>query len=574
MVLAAVLGLSTCISGLFVDDYVHLLSIEGRVPTTSPFDLFNFASGKPGEVTKMMGFLPFPWFTYLDVKLHFFRLLSCATMVLDHSLFGRNPVAFHAQSALWYVAFVWGAWLIFKRSLPRALAGLAIVLFAMDFGHVLATAWWSNRNALVAVVPALYGLWAHLRWREDGWRWGLPLSLVLYALGLSGGEMAIGVFGYLGAYELFGDRGPWVRRIAALVPAGLLAVAYLAIYKANGYGTHGSGIYIDPAENPLQFLLHAPERILMLIAAQFFLAPVEIPAGSQAAFWPILVLCAVLTALTVHLARDAWKDFDDDAHRGLIWLVAGALFSCAPVLSTFASARLLMGPSIGAIPLLAAILLHLRVAKRRGLRAAYVWLFFLHVILAPLTWPGLSFALGHIDTLTRLSISRAEIDNSKAADQIVIVPVAPDPLTAMYTVVMREYDGNPRLKAWLSLSMAQCAHRLSRPAANQLELELVNGEYLDSLFEQLLRSPEIPFHVGERITLPQMTVEILALGPKAMPNRVRFEFPGDLDQPPYVFLKWKEDHLARFTLPKVGETMDFPLDHGILDGRLLFGARR
>jgi hypothetical protein len=570
LAIAAILGTSTMLLGFFIDDYVHILSLEGKVPSTSTYDLFNFASGEPGAIEEAMGFLPFPWFTSLDARLHFFRPFSCATMALDHALFGRNPAPYHFHSMLWYVAYVAACWLVLRRALPAPLAGFAIVLFALDFGHVFATAWWSNRNALVAATPAVLGLWAHMRWREENWRPGLPLSLLGYGLGMLGGETAICVFGYVGAYELIGDRGPLRRRLAALVPGIALGLVYIIYYKLNHYGTHGSGVYIDPADDPLKYLAHAPERILMSIATQFFMVPVELPVGAAALFWPILVLSAAATGLVIYLTRHAWRDFDDDTHRGLIWLVTGALLSLAPVLSTFASARLMLVPSIGATALLAAILLHLRAAHAAlPLRLIYGALIVLHVVVAPLAWPALSIGLARLDAVMRTVIARTEIDNATAAEKIVIVPVAPDPMLAMYTVILREYDGLPRVKSWHALSMAQCAHRISRPAANRLELELVDGEFLETVFEGLMRDASSGFSVGERIVLPQMTVEILSLG-KRSPNRVAFEFHSDLDEPPYAFLGWKEDRLAQITPPAIGASVDVPRSLGTLDKRLLF----
>lgn len=565
LVIAAILGLSTALLGFFVDDYVHILSIEGKVPMTTKYDLFSFATGEPGAIVEKMDFIPFPWFTDLNAKLHFYRPLSCATMVLDHVLFGRDPLGYHLHSALWYVAFVAACWLVFKRTLPPLLAGVAIVLFALDFGHLFATAWWSNRNALVAAVPALLGFWAHMRWREDGWKPGLPLSMAGYAMGLLGGETALGLFGYVGAYELFGRHDPLARRLKALLPGMIVGAVYLVNYKLGNYGTHGSGVYIDPLENPVEYLVHAPARIAMLIGSEFFLVPIELPVGVAALFLPIVLISVAATALIAWLTHRTWQDLDAHTRDGLRWLIIGGLLSCAPVLATFASARLLLVPSIGAIALLAALLMHLRVNARRGaLRLLYLFLVVLHVGVAALAWPGVSLGVHRIDAVMRGTFHRNEIDSPKVADEIFVVPVAPDPMLALYSVVLREFDGKPRVKSWLALSMAQCPHRLTRTAENQLELTLVEGEYLDALFEQLIRDPENRFTVGERIKLPQMTVEILGLGTVG-PNRVAFEFPGDLDEAPYVFLRWNENRLARTTPPAVGETIDIPFSRGITE---------
>lgn len=567
--IAAILGCITGLLGFFIDDYVHILSLDGKVPMTSTYDLFCFATGEPGAVAKNIGYIPYPWWTDLDIKLHFFRPLSSATMAVDRALFGSAPLGYHLHSALWYILLVVAAGGVLRRALPPHLAGIAMLLFALSFSHVLATTWWSNRNALIAAAPALLGLWAHLRWREDGWLPGLPLSLLGYAIGLCGGELALTVFGYLGAYELFGRRGPLAPRLIALVPGAILAFGYLLVYKFGGFGTTGSGVYIDPMENPLQFVRFAPERLVLLIGAFFFLVPAEIPAGVEAAYWPIVGLGLATTVFVGWLFYRAWQTVNDDTHRGLRWLAIGALISCGPILSTFASARLLVVASLGGVAVLAMLLLHLRETAPRGpLRAVFWALLLLHTVVAALAWPGIALGMRRIDSVMTTTINNMEVDESKIADQFVVVPVAPDPMTALYSVIAREFEGKPRAKAWHALSMSQCDHRITRTAPNRIEIELIDAEYLDELFEQLMRDPNKTFSVGERIALPGLIAEVLVMG-KRGPTRVAFEFEGDLDAPPYLILGWKDDHLAPLKLPSVGETIDIAFNRGILDGHLL-----
>lgn len=569
--IALLLGLTTTLCGFFIDDYVHMLSIDGKVPMTTRFDLFCFASGEPGAVQANMGHIPYPWWTDLDIKLHFMRPLSSATMVLDHLLFRNEPLGYHLHSVLWYLLLVVAACGVLRRALPPHLAGIAMVLFALSFGHVFATVWWSNRNALIAAAPALFGLWAHLRWREDRWRPGLPLSLVGYAIGLAGGELALTVFGYLGAYELSGRRGPLAGRIMALVPGAALAIAYLLLYKLGDFGTNGSGVYIDPLESPAQFLAHAPERLVQLIGTFFFLIPVEVPAAIEAAYWPIVLLCVGATAFVGLLLMRAWPTVNDDTHRGLAWLAIGALFSCAPILSTFASARLLVVASLGGVAVLAMLLLHLRETAERGpLRLVFWGLLALHTVVSAVAWPAIALGLRRIDAVMMDSIARVDIDNTKAAEQVFVVPVAPDPMTALYTVIVREYHGHPRAQGWHVLSMAQCDHQVTRTSPDAIEVELLGGEVLDELFEQLMRDPEDRFTVGEEIQHPGFSVKILALG-KRGPTRMRFTFEGNLDQPPYVFLGWQVDRLVQTAPPAVGESVFVPFSRGMLErDQLLF----
>jgi len=571
--IAAVLATCTLLMGFFVDDYVHILSIEGRIPITTPADLFCFASGDADELRSVIGIVPFPWFTTPDLKLHFFRPLSSATMNLDHALFGRAPWAYHAHSVLWYLLMIHAVWLLYRRYLPALFACLALLLFAVDDGHWMTAGWWSNRNALVAAVPALYGFYAHLRWREDAWRWGLPLSLLGYALGLLGGETALAVFAYLGAYELFGARGPLAQRIRALVPGALLGVVYLIFYKLGNYGVHGSGIYVDPVSQFGEFLWQAPARFTLMLAQHFWTLPVEATVLNPATVWPLLAASLVLLVATIALARRAWAAAAPALRAPLGWLFIGALLSLAPVLATFPSGRLTLVPSIGGAAAIALLLVHgLRAGTPRFTRAVATALLVLHLVLAPLTWPFASLAIGFFDRRAAEVIAATDLDPVEVANQIVIIPSAPDPLLAFYPLVYREFNEELRPLGWWALSLAPHAHRLHRTGPNTLELEVVDGALITTGVEWLMRDPNIPFNIGEPIAWPGLTATVLTANGNS-PTRIAFAFDGNLDNPPYQFLEWKEGRLAATTPPGIGEIHDLPRGKGLADLDFLLGRQ-
>jgi hypothetical protein len=76
------------------------------------------------------------------------------------------------------------------------------------------------------------------------------------------------VTGYLFAHALFIDSGPLARRLARLWPYAALSTAWLAAYKALGYGTTGGGMYLNPLDEPLPYLRALAERLPVLLAAQ------------------------------------------------------------------------------------------------------------------------------------------------------------------------------------------------------------------------------------------------------------------------------------------------------------------
>ncbi|HZI07883.1 MAG TPA: hypothetical protein VEZ71_27945, partial [Archangium sp.] len=251
---ALVLTLPTAWLGFMSDDFIHLLILEGFPAPGTPLDLFRFAGGDPVELQRLMDEGPYPWWTLPELKLTFWRPLSSALAVLDHTLFGRNAVGYHLHSLAWYLGMVALFGTLLRRLLPGALGALALFLFAINGAHFMVAGWIANRNALVAAVPALFGLWMHLESRESRRTWALPLSLAGLAVGLMGGESALGLFAYVLAYELLGDKGGVKERLRAIAPAALLGLVYLVVYKLNGYGASGSGSYMDPVGEPGRFL--------------------------------------------------------------------------------------------------------------------------------------------------------------------------------------------------------------------------------------------------------------------------------------------------------------------------------
>jgi hypothetical protein len=191
--LGVALALPALAAPFAIDDIFHLASLEGAAPVPLRWwELFTFFPSDAGRRAMLVGSGAMPWWSSPDLTVVFFRPLSSALVALDHAWFGRNPVGWHAHCLLWWAALLAGAGLLYRRLLPAATAALALLLFAIDDSHWLPIVWSAARNALVAMVPALFGLIAHVRWREAGWRAGAVLAVLGFGLGLAGGEVAVG----------------------------------------------------------------------------------------------------------------------------------------------------------------------------------------------------------------------------------------------------------------------------------------------------------------------------------------------------------------------------------------------
>lgn len=565
VVIAALLvALPTIGAGFFFDDYLHLLTLRGEGFGAAPLDLFLFATGDETAMAEYINTGPYPWYTWPAIKLHFFRPLSSATMMLDVYLFGERPVFHHLHSLFWYALLVWAAFLIYRRLFTLPVAGLCILLYLVDEGHLLPVLWLSNRNALVSGAPALLGLAAHLRWREEGWRPGLPLSLAGYATGLLGGETALGILGFVAAYEILGS-GPWRERARCLAPAALLGVIYIIGYKLGGYGAEGSGVYFDPVGEWPLFLALAPGRMLELAGAQFFSLPVELSVFLPGAGLLMPLLALALMILFSAALRPVWRNLDIRTRHHLAWLLLGSLFAALPALATFPSGRLLTLPSLGACALVGAFLEPcLRRAASvipRLSRVTALGLVLIHIFLAPLSWVGASIV---IPTFTRLSedaFRDVELDPEKVAAQRVFCLFAADPYTGFYPVVMRRYLNYPSPLGWQTLSMAPADHEVTRTGSNRFELTVLDGEMLATPFERLLRSHAYPYQAGDVVSCAGFQIRILETGDWG-PRKISLEFDKALEDDAYAFLAWQEGKLKRFDWPAIGQGTRLKVSEG------------
>jgi hypothetical protein len=549
---AVAVGTPSLFVGRFADDYLHLAEMKHLAPQGGPLDLYSFGDGNPAHIAPVVQRGPFPWWSLPTIRLRFFRPLSSALASLDVLVLDLPPPLQHVHSVLWYVALIAVLAALFKRTVPGLLGGVALIVFALDEAHFIPVAWLANRNALIATTPAFLALFFHLRWREDGKRWALPASLLCWALGLCGGETAIGVMGYVAAYEVLAAKDPLSRRALSLLPLGALFVGYVALYRANGYGGYGSGVYLDPGSQPLKWLSELPARWLSLVGGALLNTPSELGALSATARLIAYASGAFAIVVFALLARRAWRTLEPEQRRHVRWLVAGAALSLLPLASTFPSNRLLLVPSVGASVLIAAAICGAgRLAA--GLLGA------MHLVLPIPVW-ALQFYVGFAAVAYGERTMRdVEIDPARIASQRVVVLGAPDPMTGAYLPLMRALNGEPAPYAWFALAVTPYDHRMTRRGPTTLVLEATEGQFLTSFPEQLFRGVDFPMLPGDTVALEGVNVSIEAVNDKG-PTRIAFDFDRPLEDPSMLMLTWKDGALRRHTPPAVGVSEDLHVE--------------
>ncbi len=581
--------------GMGSDDYPQHVMVEGAAPVErSPFDLYNCWSGDTAEETQvLMDFGTIPWWTHPELRLAMMRPLSSALIAFDHHVLGKNQVAFHLHSMIWWAFLVVCAALLLREVLPVQVAALAVLLFAVEEGHGLPLLWLANRNALVSLSLGLLGLWSHIRWRRGKGRSYLLLSVVMFSLGLLGGEWTMPIFAYLFAFEVLGARDRLGVRFRALLPAATLGLCFLIAQHLLSYAALNSDVYVNPTSDPLNYLVRASKRfpvffgdLILGIPAVWYqtgnplryllvhavldwdLASPEVWRKlPEWQFWHVLLGSgAGLVGLLV--VRWGFRHQPPRLLRELRWLLLGALLSMLPMVASFPSSRLVLPASVGASAIWAAILLvrlrHLRrnwpalgLRSRAATLALLLAMLLVQVFLSSLNSQREVRAYAYFFQSVRQWVLQSDIDDSKSKGQHVFLLNSIEHTTVLFAPYVLHFHGRPMPRSVRILSASPHAHDVLRTDPRTLELTVLGGTLMESDLESLYRAERFPLNPGDRVVTDEFEVRILR-GYEGRPVSVRFVFDRPLEDDSYLFLFSTMNGLRRFPLPAVGQKLRVP----------------
>ncbi len=549
---------SVAFQGFQVDDYWqrNFLLGNARWPTVvGPWwKMFSFFSGDPVKMAVYRDQGIVAWWADDHARLSLLRPLSCLTHLVDYTLFPGAPGLMHLHSLAWYVALVVVAALVYRRLLPPAVSALAALMYAVDHNHGGVAAWISNRNALVSALFGLAALIFHDRAAkgEARARW---LSAGCLALGLLGGEGALGVAGYLVAYALVLDPRPLRERARDLLPHGAVLAAWAAVYRLGGFGSVGSGMYLDPGRAPLRVLAHVPEYLSLLVAAEWGSVGPEtelmLPAAGRTA---LLVLALVAVGLALVAIAPRLR-----ARPSTRFLLLGAVLALLPCCATMPATRLLLLPSFGFMGVAAEAVAELAaegISRARGVArwAAMwfaTWVGIGHVVLAPLILVVMAWQMVVFQSiLAGFAGSFAPGDAALSSQRLVVVN-APEPAFAAYTMILRDTDGRSVPRAMLALTSGIRGSEVRQVSEDAVEVRAPGGFYQWGP-DLLVRDPEVPLPVGAQMRLSDVTIEVVHTTEAGVPDVARFSFDGGVGAAQYRWVQWVDGKYVPFELPGVG----------------------
>lgn len=558
-VASVLLSLTAVGSARVLDDHVLALQIRGERELVTPragVDLFQFASGRASDNLALMAHgSMLPWWSDPDLKIAFYRPVSSLLHRLDYALWPERPELMYLHTLAWFALLVvLVARLYVRFEAPAGAASLATWLYAVNDAHGPVVSWLSNRNALLSAVGVVAMLLAHRRARSEGHGWSRAFAAVWLLLALTASELGLSAWAFLIAYAIAFEAGPWLGRLRALWPFALLTAGWLVLYVASGAGTHGSGVYLHPLEDFGAFARVFPERALLLLGAAF--GPV--PAESAFFGWPWLtpLWCGIgASSIAALLWLQKTKLCFSPAAR--FWALS-TLFAVIPVVSSFPSDRLLVLVNVGAMALVAHVLVQLwRSRAELELPALALALFFavVHLALAPLTLPWRARQIqqlgGAIDN------AFACLDNVPDLEQKTLVVLgAPADFIVGYLQLDREARRAPRPEHvyWVANPNAQLD--VSVLDARTLSVEREGG-FFTTPAESLYRDPRRTLAAGETVRLPELTGRVAATNAAGNPSRVELQLDRPLTDDRYLFLAFIHDafqpvpaeRLAGLTLP-------------------------
>lgn len=568
--LAIGLRLSLWLPWLFVtkgegvlDEYWIAATLSGFPPfgAMSKTRLFQFADGSPEHLGIARGTVP--WFAHPQLKIALFRPLAELTHQLDHAMFGVASAGAYIHSLLWSIALLALAGRFYERLLPSRVAGTSLLVLALSGCHIEPTGWIPARNASIAAALGLSAMLAHLAWRRARARSWRLIAIALFGLALLGGEAALGVLAFLGAYEAVVPEDSWPSRVRAFAPFAAVTAVWLAAYLAMGFGTHASGVYLNVLNEPREFFTEAPGRFFALCAGGLAAFPTPVWFFRPELRGLMVALGVLALGVTAFGVQLTWHSASRTDRRSITWLVLSSGFALLPQVEGALGSRSLLVPSLGIAPVVAFCLVRATDGSLQDvpwLQKSALWdIAFVHLVAAPLNWWGLDAI--YWASSAKETAAFASNDLSDTSGKHVVVLACADPKFSFYMPMKLELERGVTPASWNVLSAAYANHRLRRTGPSSFELEERDDGQPDATFELFFRSPSLPLRAGERVSFGVATAEVLAMRAHAR-ARVAFTFDRPLDDSSLYVVAWQDGALRHVRLPDVGGSLELPFERG------------
>lgn len=549
IIIGIALVLPSLAAGLFADDFLHavLIGETGLVKqpdNLSLFHLFSFIDTDTERRMQLFGFSITPWWISPDFSLLFFRPLSEITHYIDYTLFREHVPLMHLHSIIWYAAVLALVAYIYHLFCPsRKLALLSLLLFIADSTHGFTVSWLANRNVLIAATFSLLALACHYHFREKASYWYLFFSLLCIICSFLAAESGIVVGTLLFAYAIFYDKAGYLRGLLYLLPAFVIFIIWISLYKHYGYGAIGNyAYYIDPIESSGLFLQNLPDRFLRTLAIQFNALPVHLVKPYQA--FMLAAGSFFFALLLLALAKS-----QSSSYRFFLCFLFLAII---PITSGELQDRNMLFVGIAACPILAQAILYLHHLHAQYIRRPLLTIIIgFHLGISALLMLPISYAP---KILASSSISTAESLPADITGQYIIsvgIPV----FDASYIAAIRRIHHLPLPKQLWNVTTRTQGLRITRQDSHTMVID--NPEGLLGDIDFMLRSMRFdPISIGETINMNGLLLTIDKINLAGTPVTATLEVNPSIQADDIVFYHWSSMQLVPFSLG-IGEHRTF-----------------
>jgi hypothetical protein len=521
--------------------------------------VYNFIpGGLETEVLKGTGMLT--WWSDPELSIALCRPLTVLTYLLDHAIAPRGFALQHLHSLVWYGLCVVLVGVMYRRVHPGAgaVAGLAMLLFAVEDAHAMPAGWLANRHALLSLVVAAGAFLAHVEWRKSGRVYWLVAAVGMLVAGLLCGETALGIVAYVVAWQLTLDRGRWSARLLAIAPYAVMILVWRLVYDHMGYGITGSGLYLDPVRDPGDFAFALLGRWPVLQLGQWLQAPVDViisvpPALHLAILTGALAACLGLGWFFLPLLRRS--------PQARFWALGMAL-ALVPLCAAFPMDRHTIFAGVGAFGLLAVQADAFGWISPRGpapgsrvRRWLTCALLVLHLPVAAVLLVGRTASLPVFGAFFAAGADTAP--ESPGVEEQTFLFVSGHEFPVAYLPIIRSVEARSAPRRIALLASFTSRNRIVREDEDTLVIEPKRG-FLAAPSDRLERGLESAFLQGERVWMPDFVAEVREVNPDGRPQVVAFHFRKPLEDPGYGWMSWGLAGAEPFTVPAVGETVVLP----------------
>ena len=594
--LPAVLAFVACIimlpalkAGLLMDDFVQRLVLvkpsqlperlyeTGHVPdnpgtlSAAVFDLFGFnRSSQKMKQYRNYGLLP--WWVHKDLRVSLWRPLTALTHWLDYQLFPNSPAFMHAHNILWFSAVIFLVAIVYRQLMPVTwLAGLAALLYLLDESTYFPVMFIANRGFIVSIFFAVLTILAHHWWRRARSLAAAIGAQFLLLLSLLSNEAGVTTFAYLLAYELVLDESRWTRRALSIVPAVSVIILWRIVYEALGYGVFGSGLYLDPLNEPLTYSLTLFERVPLLLTGQLAFQAIDLVLAvsesirTQALLFSVAFLVILLFVLFPLLRRNRLTRF---------WFAA-TIFSVIPIATVGLGSKNLAFVAIAAFGLIS-VFVGALINKDSYLPNSRIWrvpayvicIIFL-IVHIPIATAG-RVLMPKMTSFFMDTLKPANIGPTCALDNKDVIVINACPLSLIFVPFNNAYYGKPIPKSLRTLAPGYRPLVCTRFDESALMLKSYGGNFfcceqksplhLVYLLERfnIFREKHFRFQQGNKIILSALTIEVLEVDRDGMPTEVLFNFGTALENPDFCWLQfnWETGSYSPFEVPAIGKTVE------------------